>query len=285
MQLYARQRDNTLISASVASKGDDYFCLECNSPVRSRGGRHRRSHFFHVAAHRFCRQSGKTMVHLQVQCAIRDAIGDDKVQLERRFERVRRIADVVWEEEKLIFEVQCSPISALEIAERNSDYESLGYRVIWILHDMRYNRWRMTAAEESLSNSPHYFTNIDAEGRGYIYDQCALSDLGVRTKKLLKLPIEIASPFRLDQTTVCSYKFLEIRTLSWHTLFRGDLVDIALKDDENSEACRLLKDLEQTAVCSKRTNITFSKVRLLLRKVAAGYRAFFRISLEKACKR
>ena len=52
-----------------------------------------------------------------------------------------------------MFEIQCSPITAREIEERNSDYQSLGYQVIWILHDSLYNKGRLTAAEYFLQEA------------------------------------------------------------------------------------------------------------------------------------
>jgi competence CoiA-like predicted nuclease len=51
------------------------------------------------------------------------------------FSDICRIADLVWEEKKIIFEIQCSEISSLEAARRTRDYGMKGYEVIWILDD------------------------------------------------------------------------------------------------------------------------------------------------------
>ena len=41
-------------------------------------------------------------------------------------------ADVLIESEKVVFEFQHSPLSPDEFEDRNSFYNSLGYKVIWV---------------------------------------------------------------------------------------------------------------------------------------------------------
>ena len=53
--------------------------------------------------------------------------------------KIFRIADILIEELKLIVEVQKSKTIAKDWMERNEDYALAGYKVIWILHD---NRWQ-----------------------------------------------------------------------------------------------------------------------------------------------
>src|SRR5262249_7520278 len=142
--------------------------------------------------------SGKSLVHLQTQRYIQKELPG--CQLEKRFPSVNRIADVVCEEKKLVFEIQCSYITAREIEERNIDYSSLGYRVIWILHDRLYNQFHLTAAEYFLESSPRYFANIDEEGNGYIYDQWDWIEKGRRLKTMEHRQIRIA--FSQDKETM-----------------------------------------------------------------------------------
>lgn len=171
MQLFALNEQNKLVSILEASKQQDFFCLECGQAVRKRGGSFRKDHFYHSKPNPQCRQSGKSLEHLQVQLFLQNVIGTEQVTLEKRFDEISRVADVCWDKEKLIFEIQCSPIAAAEIHQRNHDYLSLGYQVVWILHDERYNQKHLSAAELYLLNHPHYYTNMDAEGLGIIYDQ------------------------------------------------------------------------------------------------------------------
>lgn len=215
MQLYAWSEEQTLIEAEEAEKQRDYSCMECGGVVRVRRGEQRRSHFYHYRESPGCRQAGKSLEHIQTQLFISKWV-NGTTALERPFPSVNRIADVVWEEPKIIFEVQCSPILAEEVRARNADYARCGYRVIWILHDSRYGQRRMTSAEHFLQKSPHYYTNIDAEGSGILYDKVrGVEDL-IAEFKCAVIPLKrftsVASPLR-------------IRAAHWPFRFEGDLFD------------------------------------------------------------
>lgn len=90
---------------------------------------------------------------------------------EYRFPSIRRIADVVFFPQKIIFEVQCSPISIKDVQKRNRDYSSLGFAVIWILHDRIYNKKIATPAELYLRQNLSYYTSMTPFGHGFFYDQ------------------------------------------------------------------------------------------------------------------
>ncbi|MEM8728221.1 MAG: competence protein CoiA family protein, partial [Chlamydiota bacterium] len=76
--------------------------------------------------------------HQAVQRAIGTAL--PQVILEKSFPEIHRIADVVYPPKKIIYEIQYSPITLKEVQQRNRDYATLGYTVIWILHDRHFNR-------------------------------------------------------------------------------------------------------------------------------------------------
>ncbi|WP_420421730.1 competence protein CoiA [Simkania sp.] len=157
-------------------------------------GLHRRKHFFHFRPSSFCRQSGKTEVHLTIQKKILQSLPEGHAVLEKRFPSINRIADVVWEAKKRVFEVQCSPISLQEVKERMADYASVGYQVIWILHDYRFNRKRLSAAEYYLRPFHAFFTSINAKGRGFFYDQYERLSSGMRVEKGPPRQIDIGHP-------------------------------------------------------------------------------------------
>lgn len=282
MQLFARNDQNCIVAATEAAKESEYFCLECGSAVRMRGGRFRRNHFYHIAPDRKCRQSGKSLTHLQVQCKLRDAI-PGYVDLERRFEEIGRIADVVWESEKLIFEVQCSPISTEEVEARNRDYHSVGYKVVWILHDKTFNRYRVTAAEEWLRTSPHYYTNIDSEGVGKIYDQLSLVAGGIRKRKLLALSIDVTVPCSFSDANL-GHAFLSNRSETWHTYFRGDACDLVMRGAALEEVRKALEAM----ACDMTTDYegwkAFGPMREAVMFFARGYEVLLRMFVEKACR-
>lgn len=195
MQLYALEEKGLAIFANAALRGQDYTCLECQGIVRVRGGLHRQNHFYHLQQERTCRQNAKGMEHIQLQSYLHRLL-PGQCELEKRFPEIGRIADVVWESEKLIFEIQCSPISAEEVRLRIQDYESLGFRVVWILHDKQFNTRRISAAELYLTPRPHYYTNINKEGSGIIYDQFDVISKGLRLLKSPPFPVDLRYPVR-----------------------------------------------------------------------------------------
>lgn len=165
-----------------ARKGENYLCPECGSTVRPRKGVYRIAHFFHLEK-ASCSLREKSAEHIQTQLYIKKAIED--VFLEKPFPSIGRIADAAWEKEKIIFEVQCSAISLKEMWQRCEDYGSIGYTTVWILHDARFNKKTLCQAEYFIKSSKTaYFTDIDKEGRGVIYDQ--FERLSCQKKRLFK---------------------------------------------------------------------------------------------------
>lgn len=232
MQLYAFDSFQKLIHALCADRGEDYFCPECKGVVHRRGGLHRQDHFYHLDLNRACRQSGKSAAHLQVQCFFLKTLPPDECCLERPFPAIGRIADVYWEKEKIVFEVQCSPISHEEVIARNRDYASIGICTVWILHDARYKKRNLSAAESILANSPHYFTNIDENGSGVVYDLFSIVHRGKRIHTSAPLQIDVKLPQRVDTIEVpCIWKLIQHRCRQWRMYFSGDLCDNYLKGD------------------------------------------------------
>ncbi|MGE5196370.1 MAG: competence protein CoiA, partial [Anaerolineae bacterium] len=125
MQLYALE-GNTCIIAQEALAHKDYRCPECAGIVRARHGPHRRPHFYHMHLSKFCRQRQKSEEHIQTQLFLKKCLPQEEAALEKIYPAIGRIADVAWEREKLVFEIQCSPISAEEVKSRTTDYRSLG---------------------------------------------------------------------------------------------------------------------------------------------------------------
>ncbi len=271
MQLYANSKLGQPIAATEAEKHCDYHCLECAGPVRLRGGPHRQSHFYHLGRADGCRQNGKTLVHLQAQCWIQLQL--DNCQLERRFPDIGRVADVVWEAEKIVFEVQCSPITAAEVEQRNRDYLSQGYQVVWLLHDERYNGNRLSAAELYLRNHPCYFICMDRSGRGRVYDQFERIEKGVRTRRLSKLTVDLASPHRNIAGKMGLHAMK--KKFEYRLCFAGDLIDLYLMSDKHPYILEALK-LENQGRTS------YSLVDLWRRWIARPYIALLQALLEKA---
>jgi competence protein CoiA-like protein len=147
----------------------------------------------------------KSLAHWQIQHHLKSLI--PTLLLEKRVEN--RIADALWEEQKIVFEIQCSPLSLEEAQKRCHDYISLGYTPVWILHDRTFNHKSVAKAERFLrTKSPTYYTNGDL-----IYDQF---DCAHDLKKVYQGP-----PLPINITVLKKAPLLLDR--EWPICFEGDL--------------------------------------------------------------
>lgn len=220
MQIYGLDAHGKLIHALQAERQKSYQCPECSGLVRVRGGRFKHHHFYHVA-HSACRLHGKSAVHLHIQLILQKMFTSETIHLEHRFPEIGRIADVVWMNQKLIIEIQVSPISAEEVAARNRDYNSIGYQVIWILHDRQFNRAQLSFAERHLRSSTHYFTNINRFGNGFFYDQYAEIHFKKRIRRSPRLSVDLTQ-FVFVNSKQLPRHFPQERK-KWAFSFKGDL--------------------------------------------------------------
>lgn len=276
MQLVAYSESGTLVTATKAVKGSDYRCMECNGIVRRRGGIHRRDHFYHTSPTSECHLNGKSMRHLQVQWVIQESLPEGEAVLEKQFPEINRIADVCWEEKRIIFEVQCSPISREELLARNRDYGELGYSVVWILHDQRFNKRRVTAAEMALQKTNYYFTDIDLEGKGGIYDQLSKISKGIRTKRYMRFSVDLSSPQKIEGIG---------DSLKWFKkqkkYFLGDTLDNFLKGRVSKNEIHDFLDSDEERERMSWGIHHLSRFQDLL---VRGYQRFFHLILEKSCR-
>lgn len=185
MALFAKDKEET-ISAWDADPGKRYVCLECNTPLLLRHSKKKFPHFYHLSSSRTCRLYSKSERHLLIQLEIQKKVPVSI--LEKPFPSIQRIADVVWEEKKLIFEVQCSFITEKEAKERVEEYASLGYKVIWILDDTRFNRRKVSSAEDWMRKHSCYFVDKHLT----FYDQQETLIRQKRVQRGRKLPIQLS---------------------------------------------------------------------------------------------
>lgn len=281
MQLYALDENNAVIFAKNAVKHHNYICLECQSILRLRGGIHRQNHFYHIDPSRACRQSGKSMEHLQVQIFLHKLLTENDCALEKHFKEINRIADVVWFSKKIIFEVQCSFISLDELKNRNRDYAFLGFSVVWILHERQFNQLRLSAVEKYLQTKIHYYTNMDALGKGEIYDMFRLFERG---REIFKTnPFHVRPELILENKTLPKNKQIpnlllkKINTQSFY--FKGDLIDYCHSDSFCSTFfANALIHQSKAKTLSFKYKLLHSIDKLIFRP----YRIIFRMLLERA---
>lgn len=164
MQLLALNREGKLLLAASAESQVDYICPECESTLRLRKGEERLPHFYHPKRPKNCRQEGKSLEHLHTQLFLLKRYPGGEI--EKRFPEIGRVADVALESEKLIFEIQVSPISLFELKARTRNYTELGYKVIWVFHEKSFD----PTYPSSISRYFRLFSNIDKNGSGTVYE-------------------------------------------------------------------------------------------------------------------
>jgi len=170
MQHYAFLLKGGRIDAEEAQQQVDYKCPECQGIVRVRQGMTRAPHFFHRNAGTSCHLRLKDGIHQAVQSWLISSLGENECTRECHFSAISRVADVAYHPQKVVFEVQVSPIDPLEAVRRTLDYWSVGWHVIWLLHAATYGRSTASPFEKELISIPHYFTDIGYRG-GKVWDE------------------------------------------------------------------------------------------------------------------
>lgn len=174
--------------------------------------------------HSFFPAKNKSPLHNAVQAHLIE-IFQGACEIEKTFPSILRIADCVIEKRRLIFEVQCSPISPKEALSRIHDFASIGYRVIWLLHDTVFNRFRISEVEWALLKYPHYYVNIGPTKRGIIYDQQVRMSGSIKIFRSQPYPVDLTHfcipPFLVKKRTA----LLDFREKYWRISFKGDLCE------------------------------------------------------------
>ncbi len=206
MQLHAIS-GSSVIPASEAKKDLSYICLECNEIVHLKKGKKRENHFYHPHKKTLCHQNNKSAAHIRMQLRIKSLIPD--IILEKKI--ASRIADLCWEDQKIVFEIQCSPISIEESKRRSIEYAQAGYTAVWILHDRRFNRYRVGKAESYLRN---HHTTFFTDGNT-IYDQAERCSSRYRISRGAKMEVDLRLPQKNSK---------KCPSRSWPLSFHGDLL-------------------------------------------------------------
>ncbi len=213
MVLYALEGVD-LVFAPRASQGKNYVCVECRRSLRLRTGRFKQAHFYHQPSAAPCRLQSRSERHMAIQTWLQRLLSNDEAHLEHPFLPICRIADLFWENQRLVFEVQCSPISEGEVRRRMRDYRALGIEVIWILDDRLYNKKWLRPAEKLIRSGWSYFASVDKETLLVrLYDQ--LEFLTDDTRKFRGWPLGV-----------------DFRWGPYERYFRGDRNDPEVKERE-----------------------------------------------------
>lgn len=147
-----------------------YFCPGCHQPVRLRRGKVIRPHFAHVSLED-CRyfSEPESAQHLDLKmCLYQWACQNEQAEIEKRLPEIEQIADVLVGD-KLVLEVQCSPLAIDRLRERTRSYQQSGYQVLWLLGKKLWLKKRLTYLQKQcLYFSQHlgfFLWELDLERR------------------------------------------------------------------------------------------------------------------------
>ncbi len=222
MSLYALDNDDSIFAADADPLGR-YYCLECFGPVKLRRGRNRVAHFYHVKKSPRCRLYSKSEDHLIVQLQLQKILSG---HMESPFLSIQRISDLLWEKEKIAFEIQCSQIQVHEVEKRTHDYAQMGYRVVWLLDDRVFNKRYLRNAEEFLRTQVSYFFTFARHADSFFYDQIEIIIDQKRMKKSPPVRVDFTKP-KYKHFDAPNYlpSLLEKRVSQTSLYFAGDLID------------------------------------------------------------
>lgn len=203
-----------------------YTCAGCKQEVRVRGGRFNIRHFYHVNPKKKCVFRPRSLTHIAIQQAILKMFPKGEITLEHPMPEIKRRADAYWSKKKVVFEVQCSRITLMEVERRERDYARVGCRVVWILSDKKFNKRLVSPAEKELRMRPCYYANHSHGMSGYFYDQFEVIHRSVRTRKTPRTRVRLSKFYLVDDPKKVTPKILKNRGPLY---FHGDLMHNALR--------------------------------------------------------
>ncbi len=228
MALFASDGQDT-IDAWDAHPGTPYRCLECQAPLKLKRGELKFPHFYHLSTAPSCRLYSKSERHLLIQLHLQKILPKGDAILEKPFKTIQRIADVAWEKKKIVFEIQCSPISELEAKERVSEYKSMGFEVVWILDDRLFNKKHVSRSEAFIREKSSYFASRELT----FYDQLEIIVNHKRVRRGNKIPVDLSEPFQIPSKKKFEDipKGLKTRFHNTIYMFKNDLIEKLLTTD------------------------------------------------------
>lgn len=160
------------------------------------------------------RYLAKSKTHLYVQKKMMEWFGGELVR-EKHFPSIGRIADLFWEKEGIVFEIQFSRISLDEAKKRVADYKSIGLIPVWILHTRYFGKQNPSAAEFFLQEGPLYYTSTLPGQKLCIFD---------RSHDFLDIPVNLTSVKK------CYKPFKSQKIQAKELYFEGDFFDLWQKE-------------------------------------------------------
>lgn len=129
---------------TVEDREADYRCPVCGASVRLRRGNKKIPHFAHITDEGCSYGEGISEDHLTVQKEIAEVLIKEGIQCELEYKGVEnRRADVfsVFENQKIVFEIQHSRIEPQTVLERTQDYNRAGCSVMWVMTPYYFSKF------------------------------------------------------------------------------------------------------------------------------------------------
>ncbi|PCI77182.1 hypothetical protein COB21_03345 [Candidatus Aerophobetes bacterium] len=165
--------------------------------------------------------------HKQLQKGLFLNIHCTSLKLEKRFASIHRIADLAWEEKKIVFEIQCSFIEKTEVVRRVKDYASIGYSVIWLLDDNCFGKRYQNHAEALMQDLGAKYITLSKHSV-LVYDQVENHVGRLKIKKHSFSTVEIQNPYLRIKAPTTPKQIPKELYSRWHQtdyIFPGDLLD------------------------------------------------------------
>ncbi|MBQ4281860.1 MAG: hypothetical protein II753_07170, partial [Spirochaetales bacterium] len=132
----ANDKNGCIVSAVRAKKNEIYYCRCCDERVSYVSGdlsyKYGKSPHFRHFPNCICSDTWKYYDKTQWHKNWQDCFPIEKQEVILESEGKKHIADVLIEDQKTVIEFQHSYISSEEFLDRNSFYNSFGYKVIWV---------------------------------------------------------------------------------------------------------------------------------------------------------
>ena len=137
-----------------------------------------------------CILQGKSLTHLQIQYALQKMLLPEQTSLEHRFPTIGRIADVIWPAQKWFSKYKSlpSPLQKSWSATEIMPKQATGLFGSYMTADSTI----LVSGEPKAAlrfSPPHYFTNINASGKGFFYDQYAHFQFKRRIHRTKRFPV------------------------------------------------------------------------------------------------
>ena len=129
-----------------------FSCLICRKVVRLKKGKVMRPHFAHVTlADCPLHHESESQEHIELKASLyRWGKEETKAEVESYLPEFQQIADLLFPDQKLALEVQCSSLSLKRLRERSDAYRKHGYQVYWLLGEKLWLKKSLSALQEGL---------------------------------------------------------------------------------------------------------------------------------------